>query len=339
MNIRKMHTGMILLFAVFAGLQGQLISVKPELGSDSIMIGEQLLYTLHVEADADVEFRMPAFVDTLGSHLEILGLQGTDSIREGDRLQVEHHYLVTAFEGGMHMIPAPRVAYVFRDIMDTAVGMPLVIAVYEPEVDTTQAIRPIKAPINTPVSFREVIPWLGLGLGIILFGVLAWILIKKYRQGKLDPDGLSNVPLEPAHVLAFRELDALKEARLWEQGLVKEFYSRLTEISRRYIERQYGIPAMERTSYEILQAFREVNTGDILLDDMLKELLELADLVKFAKEDPLPVDNRTHLNNAYIFVQKTYPLFSDPDEDSSLAESEIVEVPGESNLGKEDENG
>jgi hypothetical protein len=48
---------------------------------------------------------------------------------------------------------------------------------------------------------------------------------------------------------------------------------------------------------------------DNLLDEMLRELLELADLVKFAKEDPLPVDNQTNLNNAYILVQKTYPLF------------------------------
>jgi hypothetical protein len=43
---------------------------------------------------------------------------------------------------------------------------------------------------------------------------------------------------------------------------------------------------------------------------MLKDLLELADLVKFAKEDPLPVENQTNLNNAYLFVQKTYPMFS-----------------------------
>ena len=60
---------------------------------------------------------------------------------------------------------------------------------------------------------------------------------------------------------------------------------------------------------EILDAFRRSNTDDPLLDEMLKELLELADLVKFAKEDPLPVENQTHLNNAYLFVQKTYPMF------------------------------
>ncbi|MCK4749829.1 MAG: hypothetical protein KAT15_22390, partial [Bacteroidales bacterium] len=99
--------------------------------------------------------------------------------------------------------------------------------------------------------------------------------------------------------------------------------TRLTEITRLYIERQYGIPAMERITEEILEAFRRSNTEDSLLDDMLKELLELADLVKFAKEDPLPVDNHTNLNNAYIFVQKTYPLFYAEKEE--LKEEEPVD--------------
>ena len=58
-----------------------------------------------------------------------------------------------------------------------------------------------------------------------------------------------------------------------------------------------------------------VDAEDSLLDEMLKELLELADLVKFAKEDPLPMDNQTNMNNAYIFVQKTYPLFYKLDMD------------------------
>ena len=71
---------------------------------------------------------------------------------------------------------------------------------------------------------------------------------------------------------------------------------------------------MESTTEEIIHAFKRANPEDLLLDDILKDLLELADLVKFAREDPLPVDNQTNLNNAYIFVQKTYPQFYALDE-------------------------
>ena len=90
---------------------------------------------------------------------------------------------------------------------------------------------------------------------------------------------------------------------------MKSYYTQLTEITRRYIERQYGVPALERTTQEILEAFSRSNTEDPILDEMLQDLLELADLVKFAKEDPLPMENQTNLNNAYLFVQKTFPMF------------------------------
>jgi hypothetical protein len=185
----------------------------------------------------------------------------------------------------------------------------LMIRVFEPVVDTTQQIMPIKPPINTPLTFKEVLPWAGVGIGGLLLLGTIFYLIRRYRRLKGDSNGVPQKPLEPAHVVAFRELDKLKSEKIWEKGLVKLYYSHLTEITRHYIERQYGIPAMERTTDEIMQAFRKTNREDSLLDEMLKELLELADLVKFAREDPLPVDNQTNLNNAYLFVQKTYPLF------------------------------
>jgi hypothetical protein len=187
--------------------------------------------------------------------------------------------------------------------------MPLIIRVYEPEVDTAQQIRPIKPPINTPLTLRELMPWIGLGIGGWLLGTLVYALVWMQRQRRKDPEIFTLKPQDPAHVIAFRELDRLKEEKLWERGEVKQYYTRLTWITRSYIERQYGIPAMERTTDEILRAFRKVNADDSLLDEMLSGLLQLADLVKFAKEDPMPLDNQTHMNNAYLFVQKTFPLF------------------------------
>jgi len=217
--------------------------------------------------------------------------------------------VITSFEEGMQILPAQRVVYSFSERVDTALSMPLILRVFEPEVDTTEAIMPIKPPINTPLSFMEVLPWIGVGVGGLLLVTLVMALVWIYRQRRRDPEIFRVRPRDPAHVVAFRELDRLKEEKLWERGLVKEFYTRLTEITRTYIERQYGIPAMERTTGEILQAFSRSNTENGLLDEILEELLQLADLVKFAKEDPLPVDNQTNLNNAYLFVQKTYPLF------------------------------
>jgi hypothetical protein len=297
------------LFLMASALSAQLISVKSQLSSDSMMIGDHLVYNLRVEAADHVDFFLPDLRDTLSRNLEILYAVSSDTLLSEGKRVVDHRYVITGFEPGMQLVPAQEVIYITGDLSDTARSMPLIIHVFEPAVDTTQQIKPIKGPINTPLTFKELIPWIGVGLGgLALIGVLI-LLIRRYLKEKEGPEGLPVKPLEPAHVIAFRELDKLKEEKIWEKGKVKLYYTRLTEITRRYIERQYGIPAMEQTSEEIMHDFRRSNRDDGLLDEMLKDLLELADLVKFAKEDPLPIDNQTNLNNAYIFVQKTYPLF------------------------------
>jgi len=297
-------------------VSAQLIGVQSVLGSDSMMIGEQVEYTLQVNADMGVDFVLPSIRDTLSSVLEVLSQLSTDTIVSEGRTVVEQHYLITGFESGSQIVPSQEVIYSRKGIGDTARSMPLIINIYEPVVDTTQQIRPIKPPINTPISFKEVLPWAAAGLGaLMIVAVVVWLLLRFIKR-KNDPEGNFAKTLEPAHIIAFRELDKLKEEKIWALGEVKHYYTCLTEITRHYLEQQYDIPAMESTTEEILHAFRKFNPDDPLLDEMLKELLELADLVKFAKEDPLPVDNQTNLNNAYLFVQKTYPLFfreeSDP---------------------------
>lgn len=309
------------LFLAMA-LHAQLISVRSLVSSDSLMIGDQVNFTLRVEAAPDLPFNMPMLQDTLSSSLELLSPVMGDTSLSDDGQVVEHSYLMTSFEAGMHMLPAQEVRYEYNGQVDTARSMPLMIRVYEPEVDTTQAIRDIKAPINTPLSFRELLPWMLLGLGVLLLGTLVAALIWIYLRHRKNPEIFSMKPLEPPHVEAFRQLDELKEAKLWEQGQVKAFYTRLTEITRHYIERQYGIPAMEQTTDDILDAFRASNLDDPLLDDMLEELLELADLVKFAREDPLPLENQTNLNNAYLFIQKTFPMFHSEMEEAEEKQEE-----------------
>jgi hypothetical protein len=309
MNSPRIAVISFLLFLMISTINAQLISVRSKLDSDSMMIGDQVVFTIHVEAEENVDFQLPVLKDTLSKNLEILFPIASDTTMVENKKVIEQSYMITGFETGMQPVPAQRVAYSTGEIKDTALSMPFMVQVFEPVVDTTQKIKPIKPPMNTPLSFREILPWIAVGIGGWMVATLIFALIWMVRQKRKDPEVFLLKPQEPAHVIAFRELDRLKEDKVWEQGEVKKYYTRLTEITRHYIERQYGIPAMESTSEEILHAFRKINTEDNLLDEMLEGLLLLADLVKFAKEDPLPLDNQTNLNNAYLFVQKTYPLF------------------------------
>lgn len=311
-HLKGLLAGSLLLLTLSA--QGQMIRVQSVLSRDSIMIGEQISYTLHVDAAGDVEFSLPVIRDTLSSQLEVISWLGSDTTISGDRTVVQQHYLITGFESGSHIVPAQEVLYRRGEVFDTARSMPLILDLYDPVVDTSQQIKAIKPPINTPLTFMEILPWAAAGLGGILVTGLAIWLVGRYLKRKKHPEAFLQKPKEPAHVIAFRELDELKEEKIWAKGQVKQYYTRLTEITRQYIERQYEIPAMESTTEEILHAFQRANPEDSILDEILRDLLELADLVKFAKEDPLPVDNQSNLNNAYIFVQKTYPLFYKVDQ-------------------------
>ncbi|MBL7893041.1 MAG: hypothetical protein JNL63_10450, partial [Bacteroidia bacterium] len=92
--------------------------------------------------------------------------------------------------------------------------------------------------------------------------------------------------------------------KLWQEGKVKQYHSRLTDILRLYIEARFKIPALEQTSDEIMSNFRSV-----LIDEeskkKIKQVFLVADLVKFAKEQPLPSENELSLTNAFDFVNGT----------------------------------
>jgi hypothetical protein len=113
-------------------------------------------------------------------------------------------------------------------------------------------------------------------------------------------------PKEPAHIIALRELDRIKNEKLWQKDKIKEFYSDVTETLRIYIEDRFDIPAMEQTTDEILTNFkyRKELINEKLFGN-LSQILSLADLVKFAKYIPLPDDNNMTLVEAYFFVNAT----------------------------------
>ncbi len=100
-------------------------------------------------------FCMPVLTDTLSRNLEVLTPYGADTSQtsEGRRV-IEHSYIITGFEPGMQMVPSQRVIYSYNSNVDTALSMPLMIQVYAPVVDTSQQIKPIKPPINTPLTLE-----------------------------------------------------------------------------------------------------------------------------------------------------------------------------------------
>jgi len=181
----------------------------------------------------------------------------------------------------------------------------LILYVKFPPVDLKKGPVDIKKPFSAPITFKEIAPWL---LGIILLAAIIFLVIYAISRRNKNRPLFQRPPKPklPPHLIALQELDKLKNEQLWQQEKVKDYYTRLTDIIRVYIEDRFVMAAMEQTTPEILDGFKnlqaQIDAKSVL---ELKEILELADLVKFAKLTPLPDENFNMLSNAYQFVKET----------------------------------
>ncbi|MCF8226201.1 MAG: hypothetical protein K9J30_10010 [Bacteroidales bacterium] len=319
MQIRKIHI-VLLLLATVLPLKSQIVTVKSGFSRDSVMIGEHIIYRVSVNAGEDVIIDLPEYTDTITNELEILADPITDTVFSDHGMEIIREYKVTSFSPGWNTVPPQPVFFTKEGMSDTAYTTASLLTVLAPAVDTTKAFKPIKPPVNTPVSLAELWPWILAAVFILIAAFVLIRFLKKYFRKLKDPEAYLAEPPEPAHIVAFRELQQLRNDKLYQKGgAVKEFYTRLTEIVRAYITRQFGIHAMESTTIEILEAFNTYNRAESDLNEMLESLLMLADLVKFAREDPLMKENEMHLDNAEAFVERTYRMFEENENEQSDA--------------------
>jgi len=135
---------------------------------------------------------------------------------------------------------------------------------------------------------------------LTLFYFIIYRRLKNRKQIKVEEPKVKI----PPHVIAFRDLENIKNLKLWQEGKTKEYYTAITDTIRIYIEGRYNISAMELTSDEIM-AIMKSQVIDNVSKEKLKQILALADYVKFAKAQPIDVENELTLNNAFDFVKGT----------------------------------
>ncbi len=297
----------ILSFVLLAGVRGfsQILTVHARLDTNEIMIGDQVIYEIEVRRNKNDFVKFPEFKEKLTDEIEIVSQSPVDSIwsRKDQKYVLTQKLLLTVFDSGLYYIPPLEFLLVSEYTTDTVRTGATYLEVYPYPLDTTQTIRDIKAIEKAPVSFSEIYPYI---LFLIFIGLLGWFIIYYFRKKEKNQPLIGRPRIEePPHIIALRELDRLKSEKLWQRKETKLYYSRLTDIIRRYIEGRFGIMAMEQTTDEILIEFEG---QEILSEDdyqLLREMLIQADLVKFAKAEPLPDENETHFENACTFVNHT----------------------------------
>jgi len=284
------------------------IVVSAQIDSATIKLGDQTKLHLHAVAPQGEQVGFPVYSEQIAEDLEIVSVGPIDTVQnDNGQITYSQDYLITSFKDSLFYIaPLP-----FTHGSDTIFTNDLSLNVIQPfTIDTTQNtladIKPIYAP---KFWWWGLIRWILLGLGIAGLGVGAYFLYRKYRQMKAAAslNEEEKELLRPAHEVALEKLDQIKAEKIWQQGLAKEYYTQVTDVLREYISRQFGISSQEQTSNEILSDIRPLLAERKDLFAHLKQLLQLADLVKFAKWNAMPDENEISLLNAYEFVNETTP--------------------------------
>jgi hypothetical protein len=127
--------------------------------------------------------------------------------------------------------------------------------------------------------------------------------LKRFRRSKNEPE-IVTIP-DPAHIIAFRELEKLRDEKLWQSGEVKMYYTRVTEILRQYLENRFRIWSLELTTRETLDALVKNGFKKDTTYNQLKSILTSADLVKFAKYTPGAEEHESIYQDSWNFVLAT----------------------------------
>lgn len=252
------------------------------------------------------ELRENGIIPVCGDSVEFRAPIGLDTVESGNTLTIKYDIPVQAFDSGYYRLP--ELLYVSGN--DTSRSKQLSLKVVPVPAKAEDPINDY-ASVSEPEdkSIFDFLPdwvvdywWLLLILAAAVWAGI--LLMKRYRkEGHILPKKPEPTPYEKA-VASLRQL---KEQKLWEQGMEKEYYTELTDILRSYLSGRFGINAMEMTSREILHALHQSHGLRGYRPDM-RQILDMADFVKFAKVRPLPDDCVRSFDYAQHFVEDTKPV-------------------------------
>lgn len=281
------------------------------LDSNVVTIGDKVVLHIGVEHDASARVMsatpdMP--LDTSKFEVINLGQWG----EEKSRLPNYSRTIVfQAFDTGLYRIPSVVFTLAAANGVLTTVQSPtMLLTVNNPNgMDALVSPIDIKPIIATEWTFeedllpvlKEYLPYFILIIALLFLAWRFWLQRKK-RQ---NPPVIVEIS-QPPHIIAERLLAELRAKQLWQNGKTKEYYSELSRILRGYLEDQFKMPALETTTDELITLLKKRDfSADVL--EQAQDLLQTADLVKFAKVEPPIAIHDDFLIHAESIVAMTKP--------------------------------
>lgn len=303
--MRVVNSFMVLLAFVSVSFT-QSVTVSASVDSQSVTIGDWIRYTVDIQHSSTVDVTIPSLKDSIGS-FEIVQQDSIVKTELNGETALSKKFILSKYEAGNFYLQPFIVQY--RDAdgkIGTAESNPIPVEIRGIEVDTTQTIKDLKPPLTVPMSIEEIAVYLGICIALagLVYGVYYYNKKRKRTVGDLDQE---KKPKIPPHILALMQLEELEAKNLWQSGEIKMYYSEATEIIRRYFELRYGIMALEMTTGEVMMQLEKFTMEKNTIDG-IESLLSGADLVKFAKYQPIASENEQVISQAREIVEKTKPM-------------------------------
>ncbi len=315
----------------------QKTSVHATIQPAEIQIGEQAIINLKVISPKGETIHFPVYEHEIVSGLEVLTMLEPDTLIENEVATMNLKYLVTSFDSTLYYVPYIPIFDGTDTIFSNSFGLKVTSPIlkdstmaYLEKLNTGQTdsidfqqlqlndIKAIQKPKFVWTDYLWIL-WIILGIAalVVLVGLIIIMILRKRNKGYFFTPPV----ILPPHTRALKELDKLKADKIWQQDREKEFYTKITDILRRYIFERYQVNAMEMTSGEILDELRkrfELDSESAI--ENLNQVLSLADMVKFAKHKPYQNENDLSMVNAYLFVNQTREPDPLPDKEQTEQE-------------------
>ena len=280
------------------------VSLEARVDRSKITIGDLIKYSIIVSRDEKANVEMPELGANLGA-FEIRDYNDWEPEKRNGEIVQRREYTISTYDIGDYEIPPVTVRY--SAVNDTTwhelTTEKIKITVESMKPSQAGDIRDVKPPLEIPKDWMRLIRFAGAGVILVLIGILIWWYIKRRKEGKsLIPR--REKPKLPPHEIALQELEQLLQEQLLEKGEIKQFYIRISEIIRRYIEGRFFIVAIEMTTGQLIDTMKEseIEPEQIRwIEDFLME----CDLVKFAKYLPTPDENQHVIDQAFEIINRT----------------------------------